>query len=124
MPIARQAVPSTIVFAGQECSVIAGQRFDWRLGDFFAVPLWAWHEHANTAAEEALLFSIHDTPVFEAIGLYREEVYGERGGHQPVTSVFEIRSRLADGSKEEYPMFQCIEIDHVALMTNDMEATV
>jgi gentisate 1,2-dioxygenase len=77
------------VVAGQGCSVIAGQRFDWRPGDFFAVPPWAWHEHANTAAEEAILFSIHDTPVFEALGLYREEAYGEYGGHQPVTSVFD-----------------------------------
>jgi hypothetical protein len=88
------------------------------------VPPWAWHEHANTAAEEVLLFSILDTPVFEVLGLYREKAYGEHGGHPPVTSVFEIRSQLADGSKEEYPMFQCIEIDYVALTTNDMEATV
>ena len=77
------------VFAGQGCSVIAGQRFDWRPGDFFAVPPWTWHEHANTTAEGAILFSIHDTPVFEALGLYREEAYEEHGGHQPVTSVFD-----------------------------------
>src|SRR5712691_8921374 len=70
-------------------SVIEGQRFDWRPGDFFAVPPWAWHEHANTVAEAAILFSMHDTPVFEALGLYREEAYGEHGGHQPVTSVFD-----------------------------------
>jgi gentisate 1,2-dioxygenase len=52
------------------------------------VPPWTWHEHANTTAEGAILFSIHDTPVFEALGLYREEAYEEHGGHQPVTSVF------------------------------------
>jgi len=77
------------VFAGQGFSVIEGQRFDWRQGDFFVVPPWAWHEHANEAAAEAILFSIQDTPVFEALGLYREEAYGENGGHQLMASVFD-----------------------------------
>jgi gentisate 1,2-dioxygenase len=69
--------------------VIAGRRFDWRKGDFFAVPPWAWHEHANEGDVPAVLFSIQDTPVFEALGLYREESYADNGGHQLVTSVFE-----------------------------------
>jgi len=77
------------VFAGQGSSVIDGQRFHWRQGDFFAVPPWAWHEHANEGSQEAILFSIQDTPVFEALGLYREEAYEENGGHQLVTGVFE-----------------------------------
>jgi hypothetical protein len=33
--------------------------------------------------------SIQDTPVFEALGLYREEAYPDNGGHQLVTGVFE-----------------------------------
>ena len=37
----------------------------------------------------AVLFSIEDTPVFEALRLYREEPYADHGGHQPVTGVFE-----------------------------------
>ena len=45
--------------------------------------------YAGGRCEEAILFSIHDTPVFEALGLYHEEAYGEHGGHQPVTSVFD-----------------------------------
>lgn len=77
------------VFAGQGYSVIDGQRFDWRRGDFFAIPPWAWHEHANEHDEEAILFSIQDTVVFETLGLYREEAYTDDGGHQPITSVFE-----------------------------------
>jgi gentisate 1,2-dioxygenase len=77
------------VFAGQGFSVIEGQRFDWRQGDFFAVPPWAWHEHTNAGDGEAVLFSIQDTPVFEALGLYREEAYVADGGHQPITGVFE-----------------------------------
>jgi len=72
------------VFAGQGSSVIAGQRFDWRRGDFFVMPPWIWHEHANAADEPAFLFSIQDIPVFEALRLYREEAYTENGCHQGV----------------------------------------
>jgi gentisate 1,2-dioxygenase len=77
------------VFMGQGYSVIEGQRFDWGRGDFLVVPPWAWHEHANEGAEEAILFSIQDVPVYEALGLYREEAYAQNGGHQPIASVFE-----------------------------------
>jgi gentisate 1,2-dioxygenase len=76
------------VFAGQGYSVIAGERFDWQQGDFFAVPPWAWHEHANASRDEAILFSVQDVPVFEALGLYREEPYTEHDGQQAVTRVF------------------------------------
>ena len=37
-------------------------------------------EHANTASEDAVLFSIRDRPVMEALG--------ENGGHQEVVGVF------------------------------------
>jgi gentisate 1,2-dioxygenase len=77
------------VFAGQGFSVIGGQRVDWRQGDFFVVPPWAWHEHANEGTGEAILFSIQDTPVFDALGLYREEAYEGNCGHQSITGVFE-----------------------------------
>jgi gentisate 1,2-dioxygenase len=36
-----------------------------------------------------MLFSIQDIPVFEALGLYREEAYAENDGHQPISGVFE-----------------------------------
>lgn len=75
------------VFAGEGYSVIAGTRFDWRQGDFFAIPPWAWHEHVNAGSSEVVLFSIQDTPVFETLGLYREEAYTEHNGHQPMTRV-------------------------------------
>ncbi|MFQ5895532.1 MAG: hypothetical protein ACE5JJ_06915 [Nitrospinota bacterium] len=51
-------------------------------------PPWAWHEHASAEGEEAVLFSIHDTPVLGALGLYREEAYEGNRGHQPVTGAF------------------------------------
>ncbi len=76
-----------LVFEGRGSSVIEGQRFDWGKGDLFVVPTWAWHEHASVDGE-AILFSVQDTPIIQALGLYREEAYGERGGHQAVTRVF------------------------------------
>jgi gentisate 1,2-dioxygenase len=78
-----------LVFEGSGQSVINGQRFDWSKGDVFVVPPWAWHEHAGADRQEAILFSVQDRPVMEALGLYREQPYEDHGGHQPITSVFE-----------------------------------
>jgi len=71
------------VAKGSGYSVIAGKRFDWQERDIFCVPSWAWHEHANgSAREDACLFSFHDLPVIESLGLYRDQAYTETGGHQ------------------------------------------
>ena len=43
-------------------STINGERFARTAGDFFTVPPWAWHEHANDTVEDAILFSVQDTP--------------------------------------------------------------
>lgn len=77
------------VFEGGGYSIINGKRFTWERGDFFVVPPWAWHEHATEGGKPAILFSIQDTPVMRALGLYREEGYQENRGHQRVTSTFE-----------------------------------
>lgn len=77
------------VFDGRDYSVIGGKRFDWERGDFFVVPPWAWHEHVSESDEGAILFSIQDTPVMKALGLYREQALEESGGHQQVTGKFE-----------------------------------
>ena len=76
------------VFQGVGYSVINGQRFDWNEGDFFVVPSWAWHEHANESSQAAILFSIQDIPVMKALALLKEEPYGENAGHQAVGSHF------------------------------------
>ena len=47
-----------------------------------------WHEHANDAGDEAILFSIQDIPIMKQMALYREEPYAENAGHQPVTGHF------------------------------------
>ena len=76
------------VFDGRGFSVINGQRFDWQRGDFFVVPPWAWYEHANDAMDPAILFSVQDTPVMHALGLYREQPYEQNHGRQHVTATF------------------------------------
>jgi len=64
-------------FRGSGTTIINGRSFHWEKGDSFVVPLWHWHEHANRSAnEEAILFSMHDVPILEAFGLYKEEHQG------------------------------------------------
>ena len=60
-----------------------------RGGDFFVVPPWAWHKFVNGSKDELILFSVQDTPVMQALGLYREEAYKDNGGHQQITEKFE-----------------------------------
>ncbi len=68
---------------GSGYSIIGGKRFDWSHRDIFCVPAWTWHEHVNTSeSEDCCLFSFHDLPVMNALGLFREEGYAENGGYQ------------------------------------------
>jgi gentisate 1,2-dioxygenase len=78
------------VAQGSGVSIIDGRAFNWSKGDVIALPPWALHEHANaSASEDAVLFSMHDTPVFTATGLYHEESLAEDGGHQIANSTFD-----------------------------------
>lgn len=73
------------VAKGQGHSIINGRRFDWSERDIFCVPSWAWHEHANgSESEDVCLFCLSDLPVMRALGLFREQAFGDNGGHQPV----------------------------------------
>jgi gentisate 1,2-dioxygenase len=77
------------IVQGEGATIIDGQRFIWSKGDIIALPPWALHEHANgSETEDAVLFSIQDTPVLHALGLYYEETLGENGDHQEITSTF------------------------------------
>lgn len=72
------------VAKGSGHSVVDGHRFDWAQHDIFCVPSWAWHEHANASdSDDACLFCLNDLPVIRAMGLYREQAFGENQGHQP-----------------------------------------
>jgi gentisate 1,2-dioxygenase len=61
------------VVRGAGSTVIDAIRYPWKEGDFFVVPPSARHEHANQEAEPAILFSLQDVPLLQALGLYREE---------------------------------------------------
>ena len=61
------------------------------------MPSWAWHEHANaSASEDACLFSFNDLPVMQALGLYREEAFGDnrQAGQTSSARLGESRMRL------------------------------
>jgi gentisate 1,2-dioxygenase len=72
---ARRVTGSSVfhVVRGRGKTVIDGKAFDWAKGDIIALPSWAQHAHENTGTEDAILFSISDRPVIEALGLYRED---------------------------------------------------
>jgi gentisate 1,2-dioxygenase len=77
------------VVEGEGETIIDGQRFTWSKGGIIAQPSWTLHEHANTSrTRDAVLFSINDSPVLEALGLYYEEGLTENGGRQAVASTF------------------------------------
>lgn len=73
------------VSKGKGYSIINGKRFDWQERDIFCVPAWAWHEHGNASnSEDACLFNFNDSPTINALGLYREQAFGQNDGHQPI----------------------------------------
>jgi len=62
------------VAGGEGTTIVDGKALEWTKNDCFAVPNWAWHEHVNRSkTEEALLFSVNDSPIVSAFGHYREE---------------------------------------------------
>lgn len=77
-----------LAFEGAGATIIDGVRFDWSQGDMFVLPSWAAHEHLNgSSSERALLFSVHDTPLLEAVDKFRVQALGA-AGRQTVTSEF------------------------------------
>ncbi|MBM4262228.1 MAG: cupin domain-containing protein [Deltaproteobacteria bacterium] len=61
-------------FRGNGTMIVNGEKFEWEQGDCFVLPLWAWHSHQNRSkSDDAILFSVSDRPVMEALKLFREE---------------------------------------------------
>ncbi len=61
------------VVRGSGTTMVDGVRLDWTEGDFFCLPTWAGHHHTNgSSSEDAILFSMNDSPVLKALGMYRE----------------------------------------------------
>jgi len=62
------------VVRGHGSTRVGSERLDWGPGDFFAIPPWAIHGHANhSQTEEAVMFHVNDFPVLNALGLWREQ---------------------------------------------------
>jgi 1-hydroxy-2-naphthoate dioxygenase len=62
------------VIRGEGRTMVDETELTWGPRDGFCVPNWSWHHHVNlSATEEAVLFSVHDTPAIKALGLYIEE---------------------------------------------------
>ncbi|WP_051342830.1 cupin domain-containing protein [Pseudonocardia spinosispora] len=75
-----------VVRDGAGHSIIDGRRFDWATGDMFVVPSWSAVEHH--ADRRSDLFTLSDSPVLRALGLYREQPLD---APQQVTGVFTPR---------------------------------
>jgi gentisate 1,2-dioxygenase len=64
------------VVRGSGVTTIGEARYDWDAGDFFIVPPNLPHAHAQRGSEPAILFSMQDVPLLEALGLYVESPFG------------------------------------------------
>jgi len=60
------------VVRGRGTTTIGEARYDWDAGDFFVVPPNLPHAHAQRGDEPAILFSMQDVPLLEALDLYVE----------------------------------------------------
>jgi gentisate 1,2-dioxygenase len=71
----RRHTSSTVfcVTQGEGCTIVGGERLDWKHKDFFVVPSWTWYEHHATGDQDVTLFSMSDRPLLEPFGLYREQ---------------------------------------------------
>ena len=46
------------VVDGQGYTVIDGQKFEWKKGDFFILPPWSYHEYVNTGQQMHVNFHL------------------------------------------------------------------
>ncbi|MGH8680909.1 MAG: cupin domain-containing protein, partial [Burkholderiales bacterium] len=58
---------------GRGYTEVGGKRIDWAPHDVFAVPTWQWHEHGNDSDQDAIVYSVSDSPVIEKLGLACEQ---------------------------------------------------
>ena len=59
--------------AGMKVEAVT-EELRWEKRDCFSIPSWRWHSHKNSSMNEpAILFSMTDAPVLQALGLYQEE---------------------------------------------------
>jgi gentisate 1,2-dioxygenase len=62
------------VFRGRGATMVGSEWLPWEEGDCFVVPPWYSHKHENgSGKEDAILFSLNDGPLLEALGMHRVE---------------------------------------------------
>jgi len=62
------------VLEGAGVTECGEKKLHWSAGDSFVVPNWMRHRHLNASgASDAILFSVTDRPLLDAIGLYHED---------------------------------------------------
>lgn len=72
----RRQVASVLyhVVRGEGTTLVGDRRYEWKQGDYMAVPPWSWHQHENTSrTTDALFFRVDDSLAMKALGYYREE---------------------------------------------------
>ncbi len=76
----RHTVEAVIyVEKGEGYSVIDGVEYPWKPGDFACVPIFAWHRHVVTSAEEMVYVAATTGPLsmFLGLAIYEDERYPE-----------------------------------------------
>lgn len=63
------------VISGSGTSVIENQEIQWKAGDAFYVPVWAWHQHINQSQTNSVLYiACENAPLLQNLGAaLREE---------------------------------------------------
>lgn len=62
------------VVAGSGSSSIDDREVQWKAGDAFYVPTWAWHQHTNSSESAALYIACENAPMLQNLGIaLREE---------------------------------------------------
>ncbi len=62
------------VIEGEGTTKVGEHTLAWKAKDCFVIPPWLVHRHeVSSTTSRALLFSMSDRPVYEALGVYREE---------------------------------------------------
>lgn len=61
------------VLDGEGYSEIDGQRLHWGKNDFMIIPGHCWRSHTVTGSGDAILYSVTDAPLMNAVGAYRQQ---------------------------------------------------
>jgi 1-hydroxy-2-naphthoate dioxygenase len=72
-PIRRTSSSISFVIQGSGRTVVGDQEIAWNRHDSFTLPNWVRYRHINGSDAPALLFTVSDSPILRAFGLYEED---------------------------------------------------